>query len=423
MSDKKDISVTIKFYAQEIFVTLPLDYDKFLNSLIGMLQIEQSQINNFKIFYLNFSDQKNYIIHDHDSYAEFLDSCSKNFAKVINIELSNDDENNYEDNNKNKGNNSDEIMNEIEISSKRIYKNSDEEEELNNNINNINNKNNEEIILNNKDEDNEAIEFSYLSESKNINQEENNININNINKKNKDRKKNFNNLFGENNYINNKINSSPFQDILQKNKIAESFDLTCSLCKQQKFSDIIYYCKDCKIFFCKDCEKNEGKIHKHCYYKIRNKDQYNEINDVNSIGNKLGNINNNLNKSIINNGIILEKSVKEIITQGSKIIGNIGTNLKNFIFNENDNNSNNNNKNNNEIDSNELNNPYKINNIEEQNYNLDISDENQLKQLVEEAKNSFNLSSFSDLEIEKALIENNGNIDKAASMLISNFNL
>ncbi len=130
-----------------------------------------------------------------------------------------------------------------------------------------------------------------------------------------------------------------------------------------------------------------------------------------------------MNKSIINNGIILEKSVKEIITQGSKIIGNIGTNLKNFIFNENDNNSNNNNKNNNEIDSNELNNPYKINNIEEQNYNLDISDENQLKQLVEEAKNSFNLSSFSDLEIEKALIENNGNIDKAASMLISNFNL
>ncbi len=44
MSDKKDISVTIKFYAQEIFVTLPLDYDKFLNSLIGMLQIEQSQV-------------------------------------------------------------------------------------------------------------------------------------------------------------------------------------------------------------------------------------------------------------------------------------------------------------------------------------------------------------------------------------------
>ena len=56
MSDKKDISVTIKFYAQEIFVTLPLDYDKFLNSLIGMLQIEQSLINNFKIFYLNFSE-------------------------------------------------------------------------------------------------------------------------------------------------------------------------------------------------------------------------------------------------------------------------------------------------------------------------------------------------------------------------------
>ena len=70
-----------------------------------------------------------------------------------------------------------------------------------------------------------------------------------------------------------------------------------------------------------------------------------------------------------------------------------------------------------------LNNPYKMYYIDVKNKNIDISNEKQLKKLIEDTKNYYKLYKFSDIEIEKALIENNGNIENAVSMLINNFNL
>ena len=196
--------------------------------------------------------------------------------------------------------------------------------------------------------------------------------------------------------------------------------MTCEICKQNASSDIIYFCSDCKKYFCEKCEVDIGKIHKHCYYKIRNKKQYNELIDsLNSFGNKIQNLNKNINKSIINTGNSIENSVKGIFSEGSKIIGNIGNTIKNF-FNSNENDANKNkNNNNNDINSNELNNPYEVKNEQKQeNKDKNNLNQNQIKSLVMQAKSLYNLSKFNDMEIEKALIQHKGNIEEAVSMLL-----
>ena len=72
----------------------------------------------------------------------------------------------------------------------------------------------------------------------------------------------------------------------------KNFNINCDNCKQKKSSDIVYYCSDCKIFFCEACEDNIGKIHKHCYYKMRNKKQYEGLkNSINTFGKFLDNSN------------------------------------------------------------------------------------------------------------------------------------
>jgi hypothetical protein len=163
------------------------------------------------------------------------------------------------------------------------------------------------------------------------------------------------------------------------------FIINCAFCKLKKKSDIVYYCKDCDIYFCKECEINKGKIHKHCYYKI----------------------NNNINKYIIK-FIYL---IKDFFFEGIKMIGNLGTTIKNYFVNDNKN-----------IDDDDnINIPYKMYYIGDKNKKIDISNEKQLKKLVEDTKNYYKLYKFSYMEIEKALIENNGNINNAVSMLINNF--
>ena len=214
-----------------------------------------------------------------------------------------------------------------------------------------------------------------------------------------------------NNYYkgyNKMINIELFKEYenIPKN-IGKFFIINCAFCKQKKKSDIVYYCKDCDIYFCKECEINKGKIHKHCYYKINNIEQYNEIKDFNNFYNKLENINNNINKYIIK-FIYL---IKDFFFEGIKMIRNLGTTIKNYFVNDNKN-----------IDDDDnINIPYKMYYIGDKNKKIDISNEKQLKKLVEDTKNYYKLYKFSYMEIEKALIENNGNINNAVSMLINNF--
>jgi hypothetical protein len=383
MAKQESINLTIKYYEDEKFVTLPLDFNIFIMNICNMLSIPQEKKENFQFSYQNESDLKIYFIKNEEDYNLLLKICKEQKTKVLNIQLSND----FEDK-------------KIEI-----IKNKEDNANINN-INNIiqinndnTNKNNSENIPINIDENLEAMEFSYLNADNNIIEKNNNKN---------------------NNQINNNINNNQINEQNNPSELNKNFNINCSICNQNKFTDIVYYCSDCKLFFCDKCEIDIGKIHKHCYYKIRNKKQYNELKDsLNSFGNKFQNLNKNINKSIINTGNTIENSVKGIFSEGSKIIGNIGNTIKNF-FNSNENDANKNkNNNNNDINSNELNNPYEVKNEQKQeNKDKNNLNQNQIKSLVMQAKSLYNLSKFNDMEIEKALIQHKGNIEEAVSMLL-----
>jgi len=109
-------------------------------------------------------------------------------------------------------------------------------------------------------------------------------NENNIN--NDDNKDNFNNIF------NNEIVKSVLPPVT-------SFPSYCNICQKFPIVKIMYYCNQCQLYLCEDCEKNLGYNHRHCYYKIRNKQQYHEI------------INMDNKKDDINKKIIIQKKQKQ----------------------------------------------------------------------------------------------------------------
>ena len=408
MSQPEPIRVTIKMYDDEKYVELPFNYDIFIKSILSMLGIEENLLETFTFSYQNNSDLKVYFIKNEDDYILFLKTCAENKTQILNVHLASDIET------KNEINANEDKIEIKEISSNKNYKESfieDEKEERDNNIISNQNHNIIEIkqdsgnILNNIEE-NENLEYSLLGENNNISEKNNNNKIKINNKNNQNINKN------ENEIIYNEINAS----LTNANS-----RIICNICKQSKqlnIINIIYFCKDCQIFFCDTCEVDIGKNHEHCYYKIKNNKQYQEISDkIQQSGNKFDNFNKDLNNSIINNGSIIENSVKGIIDEGSKFIGSIKNSIKNF-FGSNENENNNQNYNN----PNELYNPYQMNNNKQNNFR-NISDNNQLKILVAQAKSKYNLSDISDIDIERALSQHNGNIDEAASMLLMNKDL
>ena len=397
----KPITITLKYYNDEKIVELPLKYDDFIKNICSMLIIQIEFVKTFHFYYQNTADLKVYFIKNESDYKLFLKTCSEKNAKVLNIKLSDDNTNNIiiKDNN---NEDSKEDIKEISINNNINYKESFIEEEkeekeekinlIDNNINHINiSKKNSENIFNNIDDDLEAIEFSMISENKNININKNENNINNIN-------------INNNNPINKKI-------IMPSNN--DKLNIFCNVCKHNKIIDVVYYCKDCNLFFCETCEIDLGRIHQHCYYKIKNKRQYDEMiknpDNVNIVNQK-GNFIQNLNRSNANKGAIIQNSVKEIISEGSKILGNLKTSITNF-FNPNEIDDSNN--------PNEINNPYEINNYNAKVDNeVNANNENKYKSLVAQAKSKYNLTDITDDEIEKALIQHKGNIDDAVAMLL-----
>jgi hypothetical protein len=81
---------------------------------------------------------------------------------------------------------------------------------------------------------------------------------------------NENNKFDIDNIFNNEVVKSVLPPMT-------SFPSYCNSCQKFPIVKIMYYCDKCQLYLCEDCEKNLGYNHRHCYYKIRNKDQYQEI--------------------------------------------------------------------------------------------------------------------------------------------------
>jgi hypothetical protein len=97
---------------------------------------------------------------------------------------------------------------------------------------------------------NESIEFG--------NSDDNNIN------------NNKNNKFEIDNIFSNTITKSVLPPVI-------SFPSYCNICQKFPIVKVMFFCLDCQLNLCEDCEKNLGYNHRHCYYKIRNKEQYQEI--------------------------------------------------------------------------------------------------------------------------------------------------
>lgn len=70
-------------------------------------------------------------------------------------------------------------------------------------------------------------------------------------------------------------NNDLFKSEISKNIIR--FSSYCNICDKFPIPNIMFYCSDCDLNLCEDCEKNFGYNHRHCYYKITNQEQYEEI--------------------------------------------------------------------------------------------------------------------------------------------------
>ena len=412
--------VTIKYYEQQIRVELPPNYVNFVKCLSTMLSIPKDCLDNFSIFYYNSPNDGKHIIKNSEAYKSFLNAVKEKKADKINIELSNENENNIDQ----KKDEDDLYNNPYKESFYEVDNKINEEEDMKqisgNILNNIEN-----------EKDYEAIEFSFLEEKKSSkDKNENQININNNINENKN-KENIN-INNPNNNVNYNINSYYGQNKLVDNQIrgapvSMNLNIKCNFCQKNQMVTV-FYCKNCSIFFCTDCEKKIGKNHQHCYYKIRNKEQFEEICKIhNSNNNKIKNVygnynnnNNNINNNNSNNTDTIETKLNEFFSEGTKIIENTFNSVVK-LFNASDEQNSPHYNNNNNI--NNRNNNYAMNNNNKNNNLVNNRNDNNIKILVNKAKSQYNLGQIDDKEIEKALIICKGNIDKAVALLLSSHSL
>ena len=97
----EQLNILLKYYDQEIRVTLPTSYNEFINSLCLMLVIDNEKIKDFKISYCNNSNKKIYLINNDNDYRLFLNTIRQKNTFVINIELILDNQNIIINNNNN----------------------------------------------------------------------------------------------------------------------------------------------------------------------------------------------------------------------------------------------------------------------------------------------------------------------------------
>ena len=215
------------------------------------------------------------------------------------------------------------------------------------------------VIKNNKNEDNNNNIFN-----ENDNQEEEE-------KNNEKENNNENNLNKQDNEKDNNINQENQRIIYEE---------TCKYCNAKPLYDVFYYCLQCNIKMCSKCELEYGKKHSHPFLKIQTYDQYMH--------------------SFINLRNDLKKNVNNAVNQYGGVIQNILGNLGNFFKDNLRNNNNIGNSNNNR-----------------NNTNTNNQNEKKYKDLARKMKNEFALDGIPFEKIEEALINSNGDFNKAFEYL------
>ena len=445
------MNANLKFYDDIKKVIIPIKYTDFTNSLTEMLEISNDILNCLQIFYKDEEGDK-IIIQNVNDYNQFLQQLENKEVSTIEIELGDNNldlkeevtksfvkypsnnnipEKEIEINNENKTENIKPIMN--NNSKNDNFQNNNNENKINNpylveplqvvnqpKIMNAEkiiyqpkkiNLHNNNILNNNNIQNNNIMNNNNQNNSMNINNlNNNNMNINNLNNNimnnNNNQNNNNINVLNQNIQINNQNNHIPSNNSNQLNRNYQNiinFPVNCFTCGKFPIKNILYMCNECTIYFCEQCEKVHGPIHPHPLIKIRTNKQFQKWNILE-------------NKEESSSIIKVFGNVKNSVLGGFKSISN-------YIYGEN-NNDNKNNMNNQFINNNmNMNQNYFYNNPNQNqinnNYNRNYFSNNNMNQMIQIARNKYNLSNISNEQLEQAIIKANGNIDQAVISFIS----
>ena len=119
--------------------------------------------------------------------------------------------------------------------------------------------------------------------------------------------------------ITNEIKENFFGKEINKSVLppVTSFPSYCTICQKFPIIKVMYYCNNCKLNLCENCEKNLGYNHRHCIYKIRNKEQYKEIINMDEIEKNVL-IRNNKYKKDLNKNKKEDKKLEKIKEKNKK---------------------------------------------------------------------------------------------------------
>ena len=419
------------FYGDEVPITFPQSYDKFLLLLGEILGLEENSLSNVRFSYRD-RDEDKIEIKSEDDYKIFMDDIQKGRQMSMTIEVKEESNINIQscsssilDYAKKKSGNINNLSEQIKNNSNELIeennikneKNLDLEENINNINNNIEEDSNQLIMNNNiNNEINNNVNKSDNiikpnEENKNIDLNQNN-NINNIN--NQIKKENpmpqNNNQINNINNINNIPQNKNMQNIPQQNipqmsqnrnmnimpqnqnipqmsqnqnintsKLGNKylyviqFPFACSFCRIGPIFRVMYFCKECNLIICQRCEQKEGERHHHPLYKVNNISQFNYLN--------------------INGPTAMDKFMDSM--EGA--YNNAYNSVMNFFGAGGNNNANNNANNNSRIPPRQA---------------------PQLVSVVQLARNMYDLRNVTDQQIEEALIKTQGNIDQAVFSLV-----
>ena len=241
----------------EKIITFPKEYENFINNIISLFHIPEDKKPLLIITYKNIYGDSIKIL-SKEEYSDFLLKLSENeIQNIVFISIQ------------------ETIKNKIKSYNEDIYDQDDDENEKEND-------------LNNKDDDS-FLRKGHIFE-KNQNSLKSEINGGRGLVINKILNESIEND-DESNKIDNIFNNDIVKSVLPP---LTNFTSYCNICQKFPIVKVMYYCIDCQLYLCEDCEKNLGYNHRHCYYKIRNKEQYQEMLKMET------KINNNINDKNIN---------------------------------------------------------------------------------------------------------------------------
>ena len=276
-NDKNNEEEGIVIYGEyEKILTFPKEYEDFINSIISLFHISKDKKPLLIITYKNIYGDSIKILSRED-YSDFLLKLSEN--EIQNIVFVSIQES---------------IKSKIKSYREDIY-----DKDVDDNDNN----NEKENELNNNDDDSFLRKGHFFEKKQNNPKSEifggRELAINKILKDNIGNDENY--IDSDNNKIENIFNNDIVKSVFPP---LTNFPSYCNICQKFPIVKVMYFCIDCQLNLCEDCEKNLGYNHRHCYYKIRNKEQYQEMLKMEV---KKKEINNNINKKSTNKKTRMDK--------------------------------------------------------------------------------------------------------------------